>query len=152
MNIPNFHVVNALVPVADAFNASSDSDIIDPQGGWVLFIIQQGANAGGASTVTVEACSTIAAAATTTIPFAYRSCVATDVWGAWTAATTAGFTTSTVANTMHQVLVDPAEIAETGYRFVRMSTDETTDAAVTAGVLALVIDGRYEPAPASMLD
>ena len=65
-----FHVVNALVPLADRFQASSDSDIIDAGGGaGVLFVIQQGANAGGISTVTVEACSTITATATSVVPF-----------------------------------------------------------------------------------
>lgn len=148
-----FHVVNALVPVADAFDTAKDTDIIDPQGGGVLFIIQEGATAGAAvNTITVEACSTITASATTTIPFIYRQCTSGDTWGAWTAATTAGFSaTMTTANSMWQVYVDPAEVAETGYRYVRLSTDETGDFAVTAGILAIVMPVRHAPSP-SLID
>lgn len=151
MIAPNFHVVNALAPVADYAGTSFDSDIVNAQGGGVLFIIQQGVNAGGISTITVEASDDVSASNTTTVPFIYRSCVATDVWGDWTAATTAGFSSSAVANSMHQIYVDGAELAEEGYGYVRLSGDETTDQAVIGGILAIVIDGRYEPAPATML-
>jgi hypothetical protein len=153
--VPNFHVINALPPVADAFDTAMDTDIIDAGvGDGVLFIIQEGATAGaGVSTVTVEASSTIAAAAVATVPFVYRQCVATDVWGAWTAATAAGFSaTMTAANSMWQIYVDSAEIAEEGYRYVRLSTDETGDFAVLAGVLAIVVNPRYGPTTATALD
>jgi len=149
------HVINALPPVADAFDTSKDSDIIDAGAGeGVLFIIQEGATGGAAaSTITVEASSTITATAVATVPFIYRQCVATDVWGAWTAATVTGFSmVNTAANSMWQVYVDSAEIAEEGYRYVRLSTDETANFAVTAGVLALVINPRYSPTIASALD
>ena len=152
-----FHVINALPPLADQFATSSDTDIIDAGGGaGVLFIVQTGAVSGAAaSTVTVEACSTITASAVATVPFIYRVCLATDVWGAWTAATTAGFSmvhTASAANAMWQIYVDSAEIAEEGYRFVRMSTDETANFTVLAGVIAIVVDQRYEVQPSSLLD
>jgi len=156
MLAPTFHVVNALAPVADFYSggtAAFNTDIISARGGGVLFVIQSGATAGAAAnTITVEACSTITATAVTTIPFVYRECVATDVWGAWTAATTAGFSAvNTVANSMWQIWVDPAEIAETGYEFVRLSGDETGDFAVVGGILAIVLDERYGPTTESML-
>ena len=53
---------------------------------------------------------------------------------------------------MHQIYVDSAEIAEAGYRYVRLSTDETTDQAVIASILAIVINPRYSVAPSSALD
>ena len=146
--IPEFHVINALPPVADAFDTAKDSDIIDAGAGeGVLFIIQEGATAGAAtSTITVEASSTIGAAAVATVPFIYRQCVATDVWGAWTAAEKTGFSAvMTVANSMWQIYVDSAEIAEEGYQYVRLSTDETGNFEVTAGVLALIINPRFAP-------
>lgn len=156
MTAPTFHVVNALPPVADFYSGGAgamDTDIISPRGSGVLFIIQSGVSAGAAAnTITVEACSTIAAAATTTIPFLYRQCVATDVWGEWTAATTAGFSAvNTVSNSMWQIWVDPAEIAETGYEYVRLSSDETADHAVIGGVLAIVLDPRFAPTSETML-
>jgi len=151
MGIPNFHVVNAMAPVADMFDTSFDSDVINAQGGGVLFIIQQGVSGGSISTITVEACDDKDASNSAVVPFIYRSCVATDVWGDWTAATTAGFSSSAVTNSMHQIYVDGAELAEEGYGYVRLSGDETTNFANIAAVLAIVIDGRYEPAPATLL-
>ena len=85
----------------------------------------------------------------------YRVCLATDVWGAWTAAVKTGFSmvhTAGVSNAMWQIYVDSAEIAEEGYRYVRMSTDETANHAVLGGVLALVINPRYAPQVESALD
>ena len=153
MNL-GLHVINALPPVADAYNSAADTDIIDAGGGeGVLFIIHNGVASGaGVSTITVEACSTITASATTTIPFVYRACTSGDTWGVWTAATATGFSaTMTASNSMWQVYVDSAEVAEAGYRYVRLSTDETADFAVVGSVLAIVIPGRYAPSP-SLID
>ena len=153
--VPNFHVVNALAPVADAFDTAMDTDIIDAGvGDGVLFIIQNGAISGAAvNTVTIEASSNIAAGAVATVPFVYRQALATDVWGAWTAATTTGFSASmTVAGRMFQIYVDSAEIAEEGYRYVRLSTDETGNFTVTAGVLAIIVNPRYGPTTSSAID
>ena len=141
--------------MADAFNTLVYTDIVDAGGGeGVLFIIQTGATAGaGADTLLVNACSTITATAETAVPFVYRACVADDTWGAWTAVAATGVSISTaVANSMWQVYVDSAEIAEAGYRFVRLSIDETADHTVTAGMLALVINPRYVPQVGSLLD
>ena len=156
MNI-GFHVINALPPVADAFATNADTDIIDAGGGeGVLFIVNTGLVSGAAaSTVTVEASSTITASAVTLVPFVYRVCLATDVWGEWTAAASTGFSmvhTGSAANAMWQIYVDSAEIAEAGYRFVRLATDETADFTVLCGVLALVINPRYAVQPSSLLD
>ncbi len=151
MSIPNFHVVNALAPVADFAATSFDTDIIRVEGEGILFVVQQGVNAGGISTITVEACSTITATAVATVPFIYRSCVATDVWGEWTAAAATGFSSSAVAASMHQIYVDAAELAEEGYAYVRLSGDETTDLAVIGSILAIVIGGRYTPRITTLL-
>ena len=73
----------------------------------------------------------------------------------WTAAAKTGFSmvhTAGVSNAMWQIYVDSAEIAEEGYRYVRMSTDETANHAVLGGVLALVINPRYAPQVESALD
>ena len=149
------HVINALVPVADAFNGVSYTDIIDAGGGeGVLFVIYTGVTAGaGASTLLVKACSTTGAAAETAVPFVYRECVADDTWGAWTSVLATGVSISTAtANSMWQVYVDSAEIAETGYKYVRLWIDETAAQAVFAGVLAFVINPRSVPQVGSLLD
>lgn len=152
-----FHVINALPPTADQFTGSDDTDIIDAgAGAGVLFIVQTGAVSGAAAnTVTVEACSTITATAVATVPFVYRTCLSGDTWGAWTAATTTGFSmvhTASAANAMWQIYVDSAEIAEQGYQYVRLSTDETADFTVLGGILALIINPRYAVQPSSALD
>ena len=153
--VPGFHVINALSPVADAFATEKDTDIVDAGvGDGVLFIIHTGvASAAATSTLTVEASSTIGAGATAVVPFVYRECLATDVWGDWTAATTTGYlATMTASNGMWMVYVDSAEIAEEGYRYVRLSTDEGSGGAVVGGVLAIIINPRYSVANESALD
>jgi hypothetical protein len=60
--------------------------------------------------------------------------------------------TASAANAMWQIYVDSAEIAEEGYRFVRMSTDETANFTVLASVTALIIHPRYVPQVESLLD
>ncbi len=153
MSTPTFHVVNALVPVADVFGTSSDSDVVNAQGGGVLFIVYSGAVSGAAvNTATVEACDNVTPSNTTTVPFVYRESVLTDIWGDWTAATATGFSmTNTVANSMWQIFVDAAELAEEGYGYVRLSTDETGNFTILGGVLAIVIDGRFEPITTTLL-
>ena len=151
------HVINASPPIVDAFDTAKNSDIIDAGAGeGVLFIIQGGAVGGAAaSTMTVEACSTITATAVATVPFVYRVCLATDVWSAWTAAPKTGFSavaTASAANAMWQIYVDSAEIAEEGYRYVRLTSAETANFTITAGVLALIINPRYVPQVESALD
>jgi hypothetical protein len=153
MSIPNFHVVNAIQPVADFAATSFDSDIVKALGEGVLVIIYSGAVSGAAaSTITVEACSTITATAVATVPFIYRECVATDVWGEWTAAAATGFSAlNTVAGSMWQIWVDSAELAEEGYTYVRLSGDETANFTILGGVLAIVVTGRYEPRTTTLL-
>ena len=151
MTAPTFHIVNAIPPIADIEEGGMLTDIISARGGGVLFIYYTGVNAGADSAITVQACSTITATATTAIPFVYRSCVATDVWGDWAEATSNTFTTSQVSNAMHQIWVDPAEIAETGYEFVRMVGTEDTDTTCLGGVLAIVLEPRYGPTTETFL-
>ena len=145
------HIVNALPPVADVEDTSFDSDVINAQGEEVIFIYYTGANAGGDSVITVEACDNVTPSNQTAIPFTYSSIVATDIPSDWAAATAAGFTTSQVANAFHVIKVDPAELAEEGYGYVRLSATEDTNAAVLGGVLAIVVGGRYEHRSTTLL-
>ena len=155
MTMPTFHVVNALPPIADVFDTAANTDIIDAGvGDGVLFIVQNGVSAGAATnTITIEASSTIGAAAVATVPYYYRECVSGDTWGAWTASAKAGVLfTMTASNSMWQIWVDSSEIIEEGYRYVRLATDETGDFAVLGGVLAIITNPRYSPVTSSALD
>ena len=146
-----FHLVNALPPVADIEEGGMLSDVVNAQGAGILFVYYTGVNAGGDSTITVQACDTVTPRNTTAVPFIYRANVATDVWGAWTAATTAGFTSSQVSNAVHQIYVDGAELAEEGYGYARLVGVEDTDNTCLGGILAFVLKGRYEVAPATLI-
>jgi len=148
-----FHVVNVLPPLADQYAGTQDTDIVDAGAGeGVLFVIQNGAVSGAAvSTITVEASDDVSASNVATVPFVYRTNLATDVWSDWTAATTAGFSAAMGANTMFQVYVDSAEIAEEGYQFTRLSTDETGNFTVLSGVVAYIMNPRFALQPDSVL-
>ncbi len=152
MGIPTFHVVNALPPVADVEEGGFVTDVVNAQGSWVWFYYQTGVNAGGDCVITALACDNVTPSNTTAIPFQYRTSVATDIWSEWTAATAAaGFTTSTVSNAHHQVLIDPAELAEEGFGYVRIIGTEDTDNTVLGGVTCIVFDARYAPSITTLL-
>lgn len=149
------HIVHGLAPVADAFaGATVNSDVIDAgnASGGVLFIIYKGVGTTGTSTVTVEACDDTTPSNTTAIPFVYRANTTGDTWGAWTAAAATGFATTAGSNHIYQVWVDPAELAEEGYRYVRLDMAEVVDAAVLGGILVMLLDPRYQVVQGSQLD
>lgn len=148
------HVINALPPVADAYESGPNyTDVIDAQGGGVLFILYEGVGTTGTVTLTVSACDNTTPSNRTAIPFIYRINTGTDVWGAWTAATTDGFITTAGSNHVYQVWVDPSEIAEESSRgYVEMTLTEGADAAVLAGVLAIVMNPRYQVQTGSLID
>ena len=149
MQPPTFHIVNVTPPIADVEEGNigtvQPADVVNCQGGGVSFIYITGANATGNSTLTILACDNVTPSNTTAVPFVYRTCVATDIWSDWTAATAAGFNTGTVANSMYHLYVDGAELAEEGYGYVRCTSVEVTDAAVTGGIIAIVHNMRYQP-------
>ena len=151
--VDKFHAIPVLYPVADAFNGTINTDIVDVQGEGILFEIVKGIGATGTSTVTVDACSTIGPAATTAVDFIYRISTTPDTWGEWTAtALAAGFVTTAGSNQMYQVYVDASELAATGYRFARLHAVEVVSNAVTGCVNAYVVNPHYVVQPESLLD
>lgn len=150
--LDKLHWVKGIDPIADAFAGTVETDIVECLGQGVLFLRYDGVGTTGTSVVTVQACSTIGPAATTVVPFIYRVCTATDVWGNWTAATTAGFTTTAGSSQMYQIYVDAAHLAETGYGYVRAVFTESVDSEVLGGVLIAVVNLRYGEQPESLID
>jgi hypothetical protein len=122
------------------------------QGAGFWGLIYKGVGTTGTSTITIDACSTITATATTAVAFWYRVCTSTDVWGDWTQATAAGFTTTAGSSQLYQVYVDADVIAATGYRFARVTAAEVVDSPVLGGILVGVIGPHFQPDNASMLD
>ena len=152
--LASHHVVVGLYPVADAFAGGVSSDVISMKDyRRCTFFVFTGAveDANISNIVTVDACSTAAAGATTAIAFKSRVCASSttvDAWGALTdrASTGHNFATATpAANAVWMVEVDAAdmEAAAAGYPFVRLTIAETANKTVTACCIVILSDPRH---------
>lgn len=151
-DLERMHWIGGLVPAADAFSGTVYTDVFEVLGEGARFLIFAGTNAGGASVVTAQACDDTTPTTTAAVAFQYRACTTLDTWGDWTQATTTGFTTTTGSNYIYEVFVPAAELASQGYGYVRLALVESVNAAVTACVLAGVLNPRYMPQPESLID
>lgn len=147
----NIHWTNGLVPLADYIDTNRATDIIKCESGGALFLVYEGAGATGTATITIEACDNVTPSNTTAIPFIYRAMTTADTWGAWTAATTAGFGTTAGANHLYEIYADSAEMAEEGYGYVRLQLTELVNGAVLGGVIIGLVDTRYAVVPATLI-
>lgn len=147
----DLHFVKGLDPVADFNNGTVYSDIIEVGGEGVMFLYYKGVSAGAdAATITVQASSTIAAGATSAVPFWYKVVDTTD--SGWTAATTAGFSITSGSSQLYLIAAPKDVFASTGYKYARLSAAETADHAVVGCILACVYGLRYSPQPVSLID
>ena len=146
------HAVQGVIPLADAFAGTVATDIVENLGEGVLFTRIDGAGATGTSVVTVLACDDVTPSNTHAVAFKYRINTGTDVWGAWTEATTTGFTTTAGANQLYQIWAAAEEQAHIGYGYVKAVFTEAADDPVTGAVLIQLIGGRYKEAPESYID
>ena len=145
------HFVKGLDPVADFNNGTVYSDIIEVGGEGILFLYYKGVSAGAdAATLTVQACSTITATATSAVPFWYKQVATTD--SGWTAATTTGFSITAGSSGLYVVAVPKDVFASTGYKYAKLLCTQVTDDPVVACVLACVYGLRYSPQPVSLID
>lgn len=149
--LEHIHWIGGLAPDADVFSGTVQTDIFEVLGEGAVFQIWYGTNAGGNSTVTVQACDDTTPSNTTAVAFQYRESTTFDTWGDWTAATAAGFATATSSDNMYQIYVDAAELASEGYGYVRLQMVEVTDTASDGVVLAGVVNPRYVT-PDSLID
>jgi len=131
-------LVNVLPPVADYGAGTVYSDIVKCQGEKVNFVIQRGVGTTGKSTVTVEACDDNSPSNVAAVPFRYKEITGGDVEGALTEATSSGYTMTAGSNRLDVIEVDAARLAVLGYEYCRLKLVEVTDAAVLAGILAIV--------------
>lgn len=136
-------------PVADAFNGTGTSDIVSLENwGTATFLVIRGVNAGsdGTATLTVEACSTSAAADTHAATFHYKLITTPDTCGAWTAATSSGFLWAHAAYATAVVEVTAEEVAAAGghgYQWVRLKSVETGTDNYVGAVICLLSEPRY---------
>jgi len=140
----NYHVVNALVPVADAFAGTKYTTAINMEAfHHVSFIIQTGVGATGTSTITILASDDISRTNTTAIPFHYQECTSGDTFGATTAVENTGFTTTAGSNKMYKIEVDNQALASTGYGYIVLKAVEVVASPVLGGILAVLSEPRY---------
>jgi len=141
------HPVKGLDPVADAFTVTAVSDVINLENiieG--VFIIYKGVGTTGTSTITLEACDDVTPTTTSAIAFEYQANTTGDTYGAVTAATTAGFTTTAGSSQIYVVYVHAAKLAASGYGYVRLKATEVVDAAVLGGIIFIPTKLRHEQA------
>lgn len=150
--VDKFHAIPVLYPVDDFMAGTVNSDIVDVQGEGILFEVVKGVGATGTSTLTLQACSDNAATATTAVAFMYRISTTPDTWGAWTQATTTGFTTTAGSNQMYQIYADASELAAAGYAYARLHAVEVVNAGVVGCINAYVVNPSYVVQPSSLLD
>lgn len=148
------HIVHGLAPVADAFSGTVSSRVVDLGNAHaVTFLVYKGVGATGTSTITVEACDDIVPTTTSAIAFISRSNTTSDTWGAATWRATTGFVTTAGSNHMYAIHVDAAMLANSGYRYCRLTMVESVDSPVLGGILIVLHDLRYPRAiTASQID
>ena len=137
------HIVNGIVPVADAFAGTVASDVVKVSDYHkVRFILYKGVGTTGTSTLTVVPCDDAAASTSgTAVHFNYVEITSTDVAGAMTKAATV--TTSAGSNTMMIIDVDCDEIAASGYEYCYLNCVEVANDPVLGGVLIELYEPRY---------
>jgi hypothetical protein len=143
----NHHIVNGLSPVADAFNVTGESDIVNlAKYSAVTFIVSTGASTTANGIVTVLA-GTSVSSATNAVAFKYRTVLApatTNVPGALTAATTAGFSmTASKANSFYIIEVKAEDLAPT-YTCCKVVVTEVTNDPQLASIIAICHNPRFD--------
>ncbi len=142
-------VVPALYPDADRYNSDPATDVFDMRlYDHITFILTEGAGGTGTVKIQVEECDDTTPSNSTAIAFNYRVASTPDTWGALTAATSAGYTTTAGANKQVAVEVDAAELSD-GYPYVRLQLTEVVDNPCDASVIAILSKARY---PQEVLD
>lgn len=152
--LSDHHIVNGLVPKADAFATSATTDYISLENyGRITFVIHTGdATAGTADgVITLVASDDASGSSTTAMAFKYRVCASStsvDTWGALTAAAATGVAMTAGDNYIYTVEVsaDDVESAQAGAKFVALTVTEDTNDPIVAGVLAILSDPRYPQA------
>lgn len=128
---------------ADAFAGTKYTDVFSMANyGRITFIITKGAGASGTTAVTVEACDNTTPSTTQAIAFTYRAMTTIDTWGAPTAATSSGFTTTAGADQCYMIEVNDMELYST-YKYVRMKMVEAVDSVCDGAVVTILSHPRY---------
>lgn len=148
------HVINGIVPKADAFATSGTTDFVNV-GNYsrVGFLVHTGNATSGTANgaITVLASAVAAGSSTTALPFKYRVCASSttvDTWGALTDATASGVVMTVGDNYMYwvELKVDDICAAIDGKPFVALKVTEDTNDPVDASVSIFLLDCRQPQA------
>lgn len=140
-------LVKGLDPVADAFSGTVYSDVVSMKNNNVIeFIIYKGVGTTGTSTITVEACDDTTPSNTSAVPFNYQAITSGDTAGAYTAATTAGFTTTAGSSQLYSIKVNAEALNASGYGYIRLKAVEVVDSPVLGGILINLTEPRHNQA------
>lgn len=136
------HIINALAPVD--INGGANSDVWSMKDCSHASIIIKLGVTGAASTVTVEECDDFTPTNSTAIAFKYaaETTAGGDTLGSLTAATTAGFATSTNDGVFYVIEIDVEELSE-GYPCLRVVFSDPS-AATFADVTVVLTGLSYQ--------
>jgi hypothetical protein len=137
------HVVNIIPPI-DINGAGATSDYFSLKNYAHATILLTLGVTGAASTVTLEESDDNAGSTTTAIAFSYyaETTAAGDTLGARTAATTAGFATSTNDSITYVIEVDASQLTN-GYPYLVLKMTDPT-AATLASAVAILTGARFK--------
>lgn len=152
--LSKYHVVNGIVPKADAFATSGTTDFVNLANyRHAVFIVHTGNATSGTAdgVITVLASASAAGTSTTALPFKYRVCASSttvDTWGALTDATASGVSMTAGDNYIYIVEVTSEDVVATvdGKPFVALKVTEVTNDPIDAAVLILLGEQRFEGA------
>ena len=150
-NIDASHFVNALPPVADGFAGTKTSDVIKVDGDGIEFIVYRGVGTTGTSTLTVLACDDVVPTTTAAVAFWYKEVTSDPGDATWTLATTSGFTTTAGSNAMFRIWVPADLIGANGYGYAQLKAVEVANDPVLGGVLARVVNTRFQPQTSTVI-
>ena len=142
------HFVKGLDPVADAFDGTVYSDVVDARNyGTTHFIVFKGVGTTGTSTITVQACDDIVPTTRSAVAFRSRRCAnSADTAGALTARTSAGFDTTAGSSELYVIEVDNTALAAAGYGYVQLKMVEVVNSPVVGCILVAMGNARYPSA------
>jgi len=127
----------------DFFTGSPVSDVIHlDHYRECTFVIIKGAGAVGTAVPTVNSCSDAAGTTAADVAYKYRAITAPNTHGAWTDATSTGFTTAAAADTVYEIRVLASGLSGTN-EFVKLTLSEDDSTAVDGAGFAILTDPRY---------
>ena len=141
----NDHFEMGLAPVADFAAADTETDVVNMNlHDTVRFIVVWGVGTTGVIKFTVDACDDVVPTNTAKIPFWYRITAAGGTPGTVTLADKdTGVSNTAGSDQIIEIEVRHNALAASGYNYVRLVHDETTDDPILGGTLIQMGNPRF---------